>query len=141
MAGPNVQTQIHLSTGVGLPLQTPADKLYWAPVVPTRLLFAVATVTVATTAADNAIIAFDKRITSGSDTGRVELDQLEIAGGAPQGRAAYVNLANAPQLVPGDELVVELLNASVAGTAHIDLWVEQTWETPLNNADMVVSVS
>jgi hypothetical protein len=141
MAGPNVQTQIHLSTGTGLPLQTPADKLYWAPIVPTRLLFATLTVTVATTAADNAIIALDKRITAGSDTGRVELDQLEIAGGSPQGRVGYVKIANAPQLVPGDELVVELLNASVAGTAHVDLWVEQTWDTPENNTDMVVSVS
>jgi hypothetical protein len=141
MAGPNVQTQIHLSTGVGLPLQTPADKLYWTPIVPTRLLFAVATVTTATTAADNAIIAFDKRITAGMDTGRVELDTLELAGGSPQGRVGYVQFATAPLLVPGDELVVELLNASVAGVAHVDLWVEQTWEVPANNPDMVVSVS
>jgi hypothetical protein len=141
MAGPNVQMQIHLSTGVGLPLQTPADKLYWSPIVPTRVLFGTATVVVATTAADNAIIAFDKRITAGNDAGRIELDTLEIAGGAPQGRVSYVKVANAPQLVPGDELVVELLNASVAGTAHIDIWVEQTWEEPANIADMVVSVS
>jgi hypothetical protein len=138
--GPDTFYQQVLSVGAGLALQTIADKLFWSPVQPTRILGVYATITTATTAADPGTLAFEKRITAGSDTGRVTtgVPTLTILGGTAVGKVVYKEVV--PFLVvPGEEIVVKLTDAVAAGAAHISLWVDPQYELPANNANMIAS--
>jgi len=66
------------------------------------------------------VVALDKRITPGSDTGRVEIGRLSLPDGLAIGdvrtapRAALG--ATARRLLPGDQLVFERVTTAVGGT-------------------------
>jgi hypothetical protein len=100
--------------------------------VPVMVRGLAAVVTTATTAADPVILSFDKRINAGSDTGKVVggIGTLTIPGGTVAGRVVY-KLVN-QKLDFSQEVVVALTDAAVAGAAHVILWVEPMWETPIN---------
>jgi hypothetical protein len=123
-----------------LALQTAANKGQWSPgLLPVTVRGIAATVTTATTAADPAILSFDKRITAGSDTGKVVggVGILTIPGGTVQGRTVY-KLVNVT-LDFGQEVVVALTDATAAGAAHVCLYVEPDWENPLNSTACILS--
>lgn len=123
-----------------LALQTPANKGQWAAgLLPVQVRGIAAVVTTATTAADPVILSFDKRVTAGSDSGKVTggVGTLTIPGGTAAGRIVY-KLVNV-RLDPAQEVVVALTDAAVAGVAHIFLYLEPCWETPLNVSSALLS--
>lgn len=97
-------------------------------------------VTTALGAADAAVFALDKRPTAGSDTGRTAdfISPLNIPAAAAAGNVIYKDGLQA-KVVPGDELVAELTDASSAGAGSYGLFVEPTWEVPANNTDMALT--
>lgn len=131
--GPDTQHQVRLSPlATPLALQTAADKLFYSFAVPTKVIRAVFTVTTAITVTP-AVVAIDKQPVIGSGTGRVEVGRstLPITGkGSAIGDVVYSPAMN-EVFMPGQQLVVELITASTAGAAHVDLWVEPAWEAPL----------
>jgi hypothetical protein len=137
--GPDNHHQIRLSPlATPLVLQTPADKLFYSFAMPTRVLRVACTITTQNTVTA-AVIALDRRVTYGSDTGRVEVDTVTMPTAAIIGKVVYSPLIN-QLFVPGEQLVIELVTASTAGAAHIDIIVEEAWEEPLNLASGLVSV-
>lgn len=69
------------------------------------------------------VVALDKRVTYGSDTGRVEVCRLDLEDGLSLGdvRDIVPPTTNA-DCEPGDELVVEVVTQAVGGTEVGD-WV------------------
>src|SRR5262245_10461404 len=124
----------------GLALQTAANKGQWAPaLVPVMVRGIAAVVTTATTAADPAILSFDKRINAGSDTGKIVggVGTLTIPGGTAQGRVVY-KMVNV-KVDSSQEVVVALTDATAAGAAHVILLVENMWENPVNAQSAILS--
>jgi hypothetical protein len=123
-----------------LALQTLANKGQWAPgLLPVMVRGIAAVVTTPTTAADPAILSFDKRVNAGSDSGKIVggVGTLTIPGGTAAGRVVY-KLVNVP-LDFSQEVVVALTDAAAAGAAHVLLWVEPHWENPANALSAVLS--
>lgn len=138
MAYSHVQHEVILVNN--LALQTPANKGQWSPgMLPVAVRGIAAVVTTAITAADPAILSFDKRITAGSDTGKVVggIGTLTIPGGTAQGKTVY-KLVNTT-LNFGEEVVLALTDAAVAGIAHVLMWVEPHWELPSNGVNCIAS--
>ena len=138
MSYSHVQAEVMLVNN--LALQTVANKGQWAPgILPVMVRGIAAVVTTATTAADPAILSFDKRINAGSDSGKVVggIGTLTIPGGTAQGRVVYklVNVA----LDASQEVVVALTDAAAAGAAHVLMWVEPHWENPANFTSGILS--
>jgi len=117
------------------------DKLFWSPgLTPWVVRGWAAVITTAIQAADQAIVSLDRRPTAGSDTGRVNdmVGSLTIPGGTVAGKAYYKDGFQA-KIVPGEEAVVEVTDASAAGAATFILFLEPSWDEPANNANMVKS--
>lgn len=78
-------------------------------------------ITTALTASDNLIIAADKRVTAGSDTGRGSGDvgTLTIAaadsGGVDEGDTIICRPTSPVVILPGEQVVIEVTNACAAG--------------------------
>lgn len=89
---------------------------------------------------DAGVVKFDKRPTYESDTGRGDGDvgTLNLATTHAAGAMVYKDVDVA--LSPGDEVVVEVTDASANPTAcrAFMMW-EPDWDTPANCADMVAS--
>lgn len=137
--GPDTQHQIRLTPfATPLVLQTPADKLFYSFIVPTKVLAVACTITTQNTVTA-AVLALDRRVTYGSDTGRLEVKQITLPIAAVIGKVVF-SLPINQVFQPGEQLVIELLTASTAGAAHVDLWVEPAWEQPVNLANGLVSV-
>jgi hypothetical protein len=137
--GPETQHQIRLTPfATPLVLQTTADKLFYSFIVPTKLLRAACTITTQNTVTA-AILSFDRRVTYGSDTGRVVAKTLTMPIAAIIGKVVYSLPINVT-FQPGEQLVVALTQASTAGAAHVDIWIEPAWEEPLNLAAGIQSV-
>ena len=117
------------------------DKLYWSPgLQPVLLRGWAAIVTTAIQAADPCTINLDKRVTAGSDTGRVAdiVGSITIPASTVQGKVYYKRGFQA-KISPGEELVAEVTDATAAGNATIVLLLEPSWEEPANNSNMVAS--
>jgi len=124
--------------GTPIPTQTPADKVTWDVLGPITVHRIAAVVTTAITVAD-AIIALDRRVLTGSDTGRVELGRITIpvATGAI-GKVFYKDI-DPVDLDMGDQLVEELIQASTAGAVVFQpIWIPRA-ETPVNQPDAIKS--
>ena len=119
-------------------LQTPADKLDISFMNPTKVLSMAVTITTATTVAA-AVLALDWRPTYGSNTGRLERKTLTIPIGTAVGKVVFSTPINA-MFMPGEQLMIELITAATAGAGHVDLWIEPTWESPLNGPNSLQSV-
>jgi hypothetical protein len=93
-------------------LQTPGDKGIVHVLAPVSVLRFGCLITTATTGVI-AVAALDKRVTYGSDTGRVELGRLNIPIGTALGKTVYKDVI--ADVAPGEQLVIELITASTAG--------------------------
>lgn len=69
-----------------------------------------------------AVVALDRRIMYGSDTGRVQLTNVTIPNLAPAGRQIYTELAQPVGLDRGDQLVVEVTTAGTGGAGIAGDW-------------------
>ena len=138
MAYSHGQTEVLLVNN--LALQTLANKGQWAPgLLPVMVRGIAAVITTETTAADPAILSFDKRVNAGVDAGKVVggIGTLTIPGGTAPGRVVY-KLVNVP-LDFSQEVVVALTDDAAAGAAHVMLWVEPHWENPANALSAILS--
>lgn len=117
--------------------QTPADKGTSHVLGPATVLRITALVTLAPTATA-AVVALDRRVTAGSDTGRVELGRITIPVGTAAGKVVYKDIEPV-DVDMGDQLVLELVTASTAGSAVFSYNYIPRAETPANQADAVLS--
>lgn len=117
--------------------QTPADKATIQVLHPMTVHRIAALVTVAPTVTD-AIWALDRRVLTGSDTGRVELGRITIPVGTAVGKVVYKEIGQA-DLDMGDSLIFELIQASTAGSMVLTAISIPRAETPVNQADAVLS--
>ena len=84
------------------------------------------------------VIALDKRVTFGSDTGRVEVCRVDLEDALAIGAVRYVLPPRANMFChPGDQLVCEVVTAATGGGAIAGDWVPfvmlGVWtETPAN---------
>jgi hypothetical protein len=118
--------------------QAPADKGALTCLGPVTALRINALVTVAPTATA-AVVALDRRITYGSDTGRVEIGRLTIPIGTAIGKVVWKEL-DPTDFDIGDQMVLELITASTAGAAILGVEFVPRSEHPLNWVDSVKSV-
>lgn len=132
--------QTNVLTASGLTL-TAGDKLFWTPGYASIVIrWMSLTVTTAIQAADQAVVAAEKRITAGSDTGRVTsgVPTVTVPGGTAAGKCYYKhNLAF--QVNAGEEIVIKVTDATAAGAAHVNIGYELSPNLPSNNANMVAS--
>jgi len=105
-------------------LTSTGDKLVFSPTFPVDVYRYGVIITTDVAASNNVIIALDKRPVVKSDTGRVELSRFEItaaeSGNADAGDLYYKEIAPV-QVNPGEELVVEVVDAATAGAAVVFL--------------------
>jgi hypothetical protein len=121
---------------------SPADKAVWrvfAPITVLRIGYYVTTV-MATTIP---VVDFDRRITPGSDTGRVDQALGRVTGPAVAtqvaGKVVYKEVR--VDLNAGDEVVFELVTAAASGAAIPVMEYVARHEVPANQADMQVSTT
>lgn len=87
-----------------------------------------------------AVLDFDRRVTPGSDTGRVSSGVGRITApvtGSAIGQVVYKNVS--VDLNPGDEVVFELVTASTAGGGIPIMEYIDRPEEPANFTEMVAS--
>jgi len=132
--------KLDVNSAAGQSITTTGDKLFYAP--PKRMIIRqmVVTVTTATTAADPCTIALEHRPTAGSDAGRIQsgIPTVTIPGGSAAGTVWYkANLSY--EVDPGEQIVVDVTDASAAGAASIAMVVEWSPQVPGNFAIMTAS--
>ena len=120
-----------------IPTQAPADKGALTCLGPVTALRLNALVTLAPTATA-AVIAVDRRVTYGSDTGRVEVGRLTIPIGTAVGKVVWKEL-DPTDFDIGDQMMIELITASTAGSAIVSVEFVPRSEHPLNWGDSVKS--
>lgn len=89
---------------------------------------------------DAGVVKFDKRPTYESDTGRGDGDigVINLATSHAAGAMVYKEVNQ--DLVPGDQVVVEVTDASASvSAARAFMMYEPDWDVPANNTDMVAS--
>lgn len=86
-----------------------------------------------------AVIKFDKRILTDSDTGRGDGDigSLTIPASTVAGKVVYKNVR--VDCSPGDQIVAEVGTTSAAGSAYYEVHYIRRHEEPLNLTDMIAS--
>ena len=97
---------------------------------------------ITSTDAGGGTIAFDKRPTAGSDTarGNADVGALTVPASNQQGKVIYRENATLVTLVPGDQVVCEVLTDPGAGATMIpQLVVYYVPETEENMADMLAA--
>ena len=96
-------------------------------------------VTTATTASDPTTVSYDKRVLVGSDTGRVTggIGTIIIPGGTAAGTVVYKDVS--VLLNPGDEIVMNVSDASTAGAVTTCMLVEMQGLTPATLTKMLAS--
>jgi transcriptional regulator of nitric oxide reductase len=117
------------------------DKARWLPgYIPHVVRAHFFTVTTATQAADAAQLNLDKRPTAGSDTARVNdlVSPLNIPASTAAGKNVYKDGLQA-KVSPGEEVVLEVTDATAAGAGSYGIFVEPSWEVPANNTNMALT--
>jgi len=84
------------------------------------------------------ILALKRRPTPGSATGEVIILTLTLPVAAVIGNV-YYKRGGDTKISPGDELVVDVTQASTAGAATMGCAWSPSWEAPANNAKMIAS--
>ena len=92
-------------------------------------------------------VAFDRRVTYGSDTGRVEMARVTIPNGTKSGTVIYMDVPNGPdndngEVLAGGQVVAEIVTSGAgAGTELGDFQPFVCWQPlavhPTNNVDGV----
>ena len=91
---------------------------------------------------DAGIVVFDKRPTYASDTnrGNADVGTINLATSHAAGNIVYKDLTTQVELVPGDEVVAEVTDASASVTeARVFMIVREVPEVPANLSDMKAS--
>lgn len=108
------------------------------PITVQRVGFLITTATTVT----SPVVDWDRRITPGSDTGRVDKAVAVMTFPAVAlgviGAVIYKNAANV-DLAAGDEVTVQVTTAATAGAGIPFLRYISRDETPANQADMVAA--
>ena len=128
--------QTNVLTASGLTL-TAGDKLFWTPGPYKAVIrWMSATVCTAIQSADPATIALERRITAGSDTGRVTsgVPTVIVPGGTVAGKCIVKEGLNF-EVKGGQEIVVKVTDATAAGAAHICFGYEYVYEHIGNNVN------
>lgn len=126
--------------GKGLDISSTGDKANWAPGITAHVIRAVA-VKITNDIGATGTINFDKRITFGTDTGRVDnvISAINLTTAHTGGKVVYRDGLNVT-LKPGEQLVAAADDAAAAGDlCDISIWIEPVWENPSNNTAMVAS--
>lgn len=124
------------------------DKAIWSPVFVPHLVHAIA-ISLNVTPGDAGVIKFDKRLTTGSDTGRGDADVATInlatshtVTAGTTSRIVYKQLDPPATIYPGQEVVMEVTDASASSTAcAVAMWVEPVYENPANIAGLSTTSS
>src|SRR3990167_27784 len=141
------QTFGHYALATADNLAATGDDRIWDVTQPITVLRVGAVISTATVSSAGIVGAFDRRITTGSDTGRVAgLNAgadgvLNIPTATAAGKVVYKDLA--VDLVPGDQIVAEVTTAAAGGGAaggaqYFVEWVARH-EVAGNLSDMVAS--
>jgi hypothetical protein len=88
---------------------------------------------------DAGVVTFDKRVTVGSDTGRLDagVGTINLATSHAAGNVVFKDLVTRVNLVEGDEIVVEVTDASASASAcYAIVLYREVPEVPGNNSDM-----
>ena len=78
------------------------------------------------------VVALDRRVLYGSDTGRTEIDTVAMTDGTALGKSIYVNCSEDCDV--GDQLVLEIKTAAAGGTEVGD-WIGWFCYTPRGSSD------
>ena len=125
--------------------QTPADVAIFVVPFKCHVIFAGLLVTEPCGGATTTpVVAFDRRVTAGSDTGRGAADIANLVlSTTAAGKLMYDLVAKGTVLNPGDEIVVQLVTMAdgtgAAGHGRPVLVVEPDDETMANITDMVLT--
>lgn len=129
-------TEVHLKSGTGttgLDLTSTGDKSRWAPGLSPVVIRGIGVVLNAIPG-DAGVVDFDKRVTYGSDTGRVtdSVGKINLATSHVAGQVVYKMGLNIT-VNPGQEVVLAVsdASASVNGAAAF-LLIEPSPEQPAN---------
>jgi hypothetical protein len=91
-----------------------------------------------------AVIAFDRRVTYGSDTGRVEMGRVSIPDATAAGTVIYLDIPNGEgndngEVLAGQQVVAEIVTQGAGGTEVGDFQPFVCWQpmavAPGNNKD------
>lgn len=100
--------------------QSTTDLLKIAVVKPANVVRFGFIVDSSTASGTTVVVSLDKRVTAGSDSGRVELATLSPTATVAQGKGVYFDLTARQEVNPGEELIFEAKTAAgVAATAHV----------------------
>ncbi len=99
------------------------DKSIWDAFHPMQVMRVGVLITVAVnydTQTAATVVAFDRRVTYGSDTGRVEMGRLTIPDAAVAGAVYYLDIPNAEgndsgEVIAGGQVVSEVVTAGTGG--------------------------
>ncbi len=129
-------TQYSLQIGDALTLSTLAD-IGDAHIfaVKTRIRSAAVAITTDTTVAVT-VVGIDRRITSGSDTGRVQEATITVPVGS-QGEV-YKNEGLDITVEAGQQIVIDTDGGCTAGAGSVVLLCEPIWETGANETNTTV---
>lgn len=132
-----------LTMGDNAPIatQTPAVKARYFPGLQREVVRGVACVITTAMTATDAVLHLKKRPTPGSGTGEsvIKVITLPVTGSAI-GKVYYARGLNV-ELVPGDELTLELITASTAGAAVFKVETDTTPELPSNFGAELVALA
>lgn len=140
MAYPHIKYEIYKAEIVNQNLAAATgDKAFWSPMYVPHYVRAVGVV-ITTSCTGTGVVDFDFRPTQGSDTNRVSnggIARINLLTTA-QGKTIYKDGLN-QLVIPGNEVVIKLTTAAGAGNGTPVLYVEPSWERPLNNTNMVLT--
>ena len=95
-------------------LDSAADVLVITPVAPMEIIMFGFMVTIVLTGT-GLDLSLDKRVTAGTDTGRVEQDVLDANLAVAVAKGMFLQLASPLKLIPGEQAVIEVKVAATAG--------------------------
>lgn len=130
--------QAGLATAINLTAAT-GDKSIWNafhPLEVSRVGILITTATNYDTQTAAAVVAFDRRVTYGSDTGRIEMGRITIPDGAVAGTVYYLDIPNgedndAGEVRAGGQIVCEVVTAGTGGGSIAGAWQPYVCAQPM----------
>lgn len=106
-------------------IDSTGDKFTWTPATPVRIIRAGVTGTSSYTHGSGAVIALDKNASDGDGSytrGDADIGEITVNSGFDQGLVNYIKPDERLEMVPGDQLIIEVTQAANAGDGVV--WVE-----------------
>ena len=132
--------QVEYELAVAQTFTSTGNKVTWAPGYCPHIIRAVAMAIVTAPTVAAGVINFTTRATVGSDAGITagDIAILNMLTTYSIGNVIYKDGIQ-KKLSPKQELVVNVGTASTAGAANISIFCEPSFETPLNNSNMILT--